>query len=73
MLGVCGQVLVVGGDSVREPWGCPMADTARTVSATDPPQGTADPISEAGGTFVKTYLRKGRMLHRQWWSEGKKV
>ena len=35
----------------------------------DPPQGTAEPVSQAGGTSGETHLRKGKMLHS---SKGKK-
>ena len=38
-----------------------MLDTAS--STTDPPQDTAEPISQAGGTSDKTYLRKSKTLY----------
>ena len=34
-------------------------------SAADPPQDTAEPISQPGGTSVKTYLRKSKNTERR--------
>lgn len=49
-------------------WGCgglcqgrPGAASCQTrLAPTDPPEGTAGPVSRDGGTSMKTYLRKGR-------------
>ncbi|KAK4825791.1 hypothetical protein QYF61_002375 [Mycteria americana] len=66
-LGVSAQALAVGAAgaaSVRRGRGCPMPDTAgssRFQSAPrDPPQGTAETVSQGGGASVITYLRKDK-------------
>jgi len=53
---------VVGSGRLQEcpPWEEGSAASCRTqpCQPTDPPQGTAEPISQAGGASVKKYLRK---------------
>lgn len=63
VLCVCGKVLGAGGlqDSPlqEEARGCHMLDTD---SSMDPPEDTAEPISQTADTSDKTYLRKFDML-----------
>lgn len=52
--------------SVRRGWGLPMSDTVATGSSrfhSGPAEPTAELASEAGGTSVKAYPRKGEPLH----------
>ena len=54
-----------GAASVRGEQGLPGArhswlQLASVSAATIPPQDTPEPISQAGGTPVETYLRKGK-------------
>ena len=64
--GVPGEVLAVGaaGASVRRSWGCPMPDMVSSSwfqpVPTTLPQGTAKPLSQAGGISGKACLRKGK-------------
>lgn len=52
---------------------CPRAKQTVPASLTmDPPHTRVEPISEAGGTSLKKYLRKGKMLHgSEEWREKK--
>lgn len=64
--GVPGKVLAVGaaGASVKRSQSCPMPDVAGSSPFQAVPtalsQGTAKPLSQAGGTSGKACLRKGK-------------
>lgn len=52
--------------SVRRGWGLPTLDMVATGSSrfhSGPTEATVEPASEAGGTSVKAYPRKGKPLH----------
>lgn len=63
-----GGVHLPGGLWVRKGHGCPMSDTA---VPSNPPQGTAKPLSRDGGTSGSTY-KKGQNQQTGRRGEGRK-
>lgn len=62
---VCGQVcLERKRDSVGRSWGCPLSDVSGSSRLHHgPPEDTAEPGGQAGGTSGKTRVRSGKTLH----------
>lgn len=69
VLGLCAPVLVPGlgvggrgGLCEERPVSAPYQTQLVPDGSNAPPQGTAEPLSQDGGTSGKTYLRKGKMV-----------
>ena len=67
--GGCRSGLCEGGPGVAQ---CPTQPVPASA-ATAPPQGTAEPVGQAGGTALGTHLRKGKTATKVERTERQKV